>query len=135
MWYVLEDTVPANTAKADAREVSIRVHAGILHSIILTIPPGSKNLVHTQLRHSSYFILPRNEDEDIEGEQLSVNYREWYKMQSSLNTLTMRCWNVDTAKAHKVRMLLGVLPKDVLEVEEGYLKTLQTFIRLFRRRT
>ena len=135
MWYVLEDTVPANTAKADARETKIRVHGGILHSIILTIPPGSKNLVHTQLREGSYYILPRNEDEDIEGEHLSVNYREWYKMQASLNTLTMRCWNVDTAKPQKVRMLLGVLPKEVLEIEESYLKTLQMFIRLFRRRT
>ena len=135
MWYVLEDEIPANTSKENARETKIRVHGGILHSIIVTIPPGSSNLVHAQLRHSSYFILPRNEDESIEGEHVNVNYREWYKMQASLNTLTMRAWNDDDTYDHKVRMLLGVLPKDVLEVEEGYLKTLQTFIRLFRRRT
>ena len=135
MWYILEDTVPANTAKADARETSIRVGGGILHSIIVTIPPGSKNLAHCQLRQASYFILPRNEDEDIEGDHVNVNYREWYKMQAAENTLTMRTWNTDEKHEHRIRMLIGVLPKDVLEVEEGYLKTLQTFIRLFRRRT
>ena len=127
--------MPANTAKADARETKIRVHGGILHSIILTIPPGSANLAHCQLKHSSYFILPRNEDESMEGEQQNVNYREWYKMTARSNILSMLTWNEDTAYDHKIRMLLGVLPKDVLEVEEGYLKTLQTFIRLFRRRT
>ena len=135
MWYVLEDTVPANTAQADYRETSIRVHGGVLHSIIVTIPPGSSSVVHTQLRHASYFILPRNEDENIEGEHVNVNYREWYQMQASLNTLTMRTWNTDTAYEHKVRMLLGVLPKKVMEQEEEVIKTIRTFIRMFRRRT
>ena len=135
MWYVLEDTIPANTAKADARETSIRVGGGILHSIIVSIPPGSRNLAHCQLRQASYFILPRNEDEDIEGDHVNVNYREWYAMKAAENTLTMRTWNTDEKHAHRIRMLIGVLPKDVMEVEEGYLKTLQTFIRLFRRRT
>ncbi len=135
MWYVLEDTVPANTAKASARETAIRVHGGILHSIIVTIPPGSSNLVHAQLRHASYFILPRNEDNSIEGEHVNVNYREWYKMQASLNKLTMVTWNDDTAYEHKVRMLLGVLPKETMEIEEGVVRDIRTFIRLFRRRT
>ena len=135
MWYVLEDTVPANTAKASARETSIKVHGGILHSIIVTIPPGSSNLIHAQLRHSSYFILPRNEDKSIEGEHVNVNYREWYKMQAAENTLTMQAWNDDDTYPHNIRMLLGVLPKETLEIEETYLKNLQTFIRLFRRRT
>ena len=134
MWYVLEDTVPANTARASARETKIRVHGGILHSIIVTIPPGSADLVHAQLRHASYFILPRNEDLSIEGEHVNVNYREWYKMKASLNTLTLVAWNTDDTYSLKARFLIGVLPKGVLEVEEQYLKTLRLFMRLFRRR-
>ncbi len=135
MWYVLEDSVPANTAKVNARETKIRVHGGILHSIIVTIPPGSANLVHAQLKHASYFVLPRNEDLSIEGEHINVNYREWYKMQAALNTLTMLTWNEDDTYDHKVRMLLGVLPKEVMEQEENVIKSIRTFIRLFRRRT
>ena len=135
MWYVLEDTVPANTAKANARETKLRVAGGILHSIFVTIPPGSSNLVHTQLRQASYFILPRNEDEDIEGEHVNVNYREWYELRAALNTLTMRTWNTDTAYDHKVRMLIGVLPKKVMDQEEEVIKSIRTFIRLFRRRS
>jgi len=134
MWYVLEDTVPANTAKADARETSIRVHGGILHSIIVTIPPGSADMVHTQLRHSSYYILPRNEDKDISGEHVNINYREWYEMKAALNTLTLVAWAPGTQHPHTIRFLIGVLPKGVLEVEEDYLKTLRLFMRLFRRR-
>ncbi len=135
MWYVLEDSVPANTSRQNARETKIRVHGGILHSIIVTIPPGCSNLVHAQLKHASYFVLPRNEDQSIEGEHINVNYREWYKMQASLNTLTMVVWNDDTVYEHKVRMLLGVLPKEVMEQEENVIKSIRTFIRLFRRRT
>lgn len=135
MWYVLEDTVPANTAVTAKRETKIRVHGGILHSIIVTIPPGCSNLVHAQLKHASYFILPRNEDLNIEGEHVNVNYREWYKMQAALNTLSMLTWNTDDTYQHKVRMLLGVLPKETMEMEDKVVKDIRTFIRLFRRRT
>lgn len=135
MWYVLEDEVPANTAKASARETKIRVHGGILHSIIVTIPPGSTYTAHIQLRKGSYYILPRNEDKSITGRHVNVNYREWYKMKAAENTLTMVTWNTSKFHNHTVRLLIGVLPKSVLEVEEEYLKTLRLFIRMFRRRT
>jgi len=135
MWYVLEDTIPENTARASARETSIRVHGGILHSIYVTIPPGCSNLVHCQLRKGSYYILPRNEDKSITGEHVNVLYREWFEMQAAENTLTMKAWNNDTRFGHTVRMLVGVLPKEVAEIEEKYLRTLQLFMKLFRRRT
>ena len=135
MWYVLEDTIPADTAKADARETSVKVHGGILHSIYITIPPGSKWLAHCQLRKGSYYILPRNEDKSISGHHVNVLYREWFEMQAAENTLVMRAWNTDTKNAHTIKMLVGVLPKEVAEIEEKYLKTLQLFMRLFRRRT
>jgi len=135
MWYVLEDTVPANTAAGNPRQTKIRVHGGILHSIIVTIPPGSANLVHAQLKHASHPILPLNEDESIEGEHINVNYRDWYEMRPSLNTLTMWTWNEDDTYEHKVKMLLGVLPKEIMEQEEQVVKDIRTFIKLFRRRT
>lgn len=135
MWYVLEDTVPANTSYENKRETSIKVGGGILHSIIVTIPPGSSNLVHAQLRKASYYILPRNEDENIEGEHINVNYREWLELRAAENKLTLVAWNDDEVYDHKVRLLIGILPKEVLEIEEKYLRTLQAFMRLFRRRT
>jgi len=135
MWYVLEDTIPANTAYADRRETSIKVSGGILHSIYVTIPPGSKTNANLQLRKASYFILPRNEDKSITGEHINTLYREWFEMQAAENTLTLVTWNTSTNNDHTVRLLVGVLPKAVLEVEEQYLKTLRMFMNLFRRRT
>ena len=135
MWYVLEDTIPANTSRANAREASITVHGGILHTIYITIPPGSLNLVHAQLRKGGYYILPRNEDQSMSGEHINVPYREWLELPHPENKLTMKVWNEDTENEHTVRMLIGVLKKDVLEVEEKYLQTLNMFMRLFRRRT
>ena len=135
MWYVLEDTVPATTTRANARETKVRVHGGILLSIYVTIPPGSADLVHCQLRKESYYILPRNEDKSITGEHVNVLYSEWFEMQAAENTLVMKAWNDDDYYPHTVRMLVGVLPKEVAEIEERYLHTLQLFMRLFRRRT
>jgi hypothetical protein len=135
MWYVLEDTVPANTSYANRRETEIKVSGGILHTIYVTIPPGSANLVHCQLKADSYFILPRNEDKSLTGEQVNVDYREWLHLKSAENDLQLVTWNDSKQNSHTVRMIVGVLPKGVLEVEEQYLKTLQMFMRLFRRRT
>lgn len=79
--------------------------------------------------------MPRNEDKSIYGTHLNVSYKEWLELPSPENRLTLRTWNLDTAHEHKIRLLLGVLKKDVIEVEEEYLKTLKLFLRLFRRRT
>jgi len=135
MWYVIEDTIPANTAYADRRETSIKVAGGILHTMVVTIPPGSKTLAHLQLRTGSYFILPRNEDKSISGDHINVDYREWLQLKASDNNLTLVTWNTDEDHDHTVRVLVGVLPKAVLEVEEQYLRTLRMFMNLFRRRT
>jgi len=135
MWYVLEDAVPANTTYENRRTNSIKVAGGILHSIYVTIPPGSKTLAHAQLRTGSYFILPRNEDKSITGDHTNVNYREWLELKAAENDLSLVTWNTDTKHAHTIRLLIGVLPKSTLEVEEQYLKTLKQFMELFRRRT
>ncbi len=134
MWYVLEDTVPANTARADAREISIKVHRGILHSIYITIPPGSKWLANCQLRKGGYFILPRNEDKSITGQHINTLYSEWLYLPNETNRLTLRTWNTDTRKEHRIRLLIGVLEKETAEMPETLLKEMRMFLRLFRRR-
>ena len=135
MWYVLEDTIPANTTYANRRTTEIKVSGGVLHNMIVTIPPGSANLTHLQLRKESYFILPRNEDKDISGEHINVSYSEWLVLKAAENTLTLVTWNDDDTYSHKIRMLIGVLPKPVAEIEEKYLQELRMFMRLFTRRT
>ena len=64
--------------------------------------------------------------------------RQWEKttdLTASAAVTTMVAWNDDDTYDHKVRMLLGVLPKEVMEQEENVIKSIRTFIRLFRRRT
>lgn len=134
MWYVLEDTVPAGTAYADRRTTEIKVAGGILHTIYVTIPPGAADAAHLQLRMGGYFILPRNEDKDISGEHANVDYREWLELKAAENNLALVTWNDSLLHPHTVRVMVGVLPKSVMEVEEQYLKNLRMFMRLFRRR-
>ena len=134
MWYVLEDTVPANTAETSKRSVHLKASAGILHTIYATIPPGSSSLVHAQLLANSINILPRNSDTSISGEHVNVDYREWYELKPAVNDLELRTWNTDDTYQHKVTLLIGILPKSVMEIEEQYLKTLRLFMQLFRRR-
>lgn len=135
MWYVLEDTVPANTSYENRRKTKIKVSGGILHSIVVLAPPGSGNYLRWQLRKASYYILPRNEDKYMTGEHLNINYKEWLEMKAAENVLTVETWNTANVDSHTLRLLIGVLPKSVIEVEEKYLTTLRLFMRLFRRRT
>lgn len=105
-----------------------------MHTIYVTIPPGSKYLVHLQLRKASYFILPRNEDKDITGQHVNVPYSEWFEMRAAENTLTLITWNTDAKKAHRVRLLIGVLPKVVMEMPDRFVKALHLWTRMFMRR-
>lgn len=135
MWYVLEDTVPANTTETNKRETKIRVSGGILHTIYVLIPPGSVGRTYFQLKQASYFILPRNEDKGINGDHVNVPYREWYELKASENKLTLITWNTDPQHAHTVRLMIGILPKKIMEMEEEIIKDLRIFVQMFRKRS
>jgi len=135
MWYVLEDDVPANTTRANLRSTSIKVYGGVLHTIYALVPPGAGDTTHFQLRKGSYFILPRNEDKSMQGEFLNVPFREWLHLKAAENQLTLLTWNTSTKYTHKVRLLIGIEKKAVMEMEEKIVKDLRLFLRLFRRRT
>ncbi len=135
MWYVLKDVVPANTTEPNRRETKIRVSGGILHSIVVLTPPGSGNYLRWRLKKASYYILPRNEDQYITGEHLNITYKEWLELKAAENTLTLEAWNTARLDSHEVRLMIGILPKKTMEMEEETLKTLRLFMRMFRRRT
>ena len=135
MWYVLEDTIPANTTRANKRTTKIKVFGGILHTIYVLIPPGSTGFSHFQLRKASYYILPRNEDKSLYGDHLNVPYREWLPLKSAENTLSLDTWNLDPQHAHKIRLMIGIEKREVMEMEENIIKDLRLFLKLFRRRT
>jgi len=135
MWYVFEDTIPANTTETNKRELSIKVSGGILHNMIVTIPPGSKTLVHVQLRKAGYYILPRHSNTSIVGEHVNVHYNDWLELKAAENVLTLQTWNTDETYAHTVRVLVGILPKQIAEMPENMLQDLRMFLRLFKRRT
>ncbi|MHA1263387.1 MAG: hypothetical protein ACTSSA_15165 [Candidatus Freyarchaeota archaeon] len=134
MWYVLEYDVPANTQKSSYKSRHLKASAGIIHSIIVTIPPGSGYLAGCQLLANSIHVLPRHKDTWITGEHVNVNYREWWELKPAVNDLELRAYNEDDTYSHRIRLLIGILPKAVMEIEEQYLKNLRTFMRLFRRR-
>ena len=105
-----------------------------MHTIYVLIPPGSAGLSHFQLKQSSYFILPRNEDKSIYGEHLNVPYKEWYELKAAENTLSLDTWNLDTNYSHKVRLMIGIEKREVMEMEENIVKDLRLFLKLFKRR-
>ena len=105
-----------------------------MHTIYVLIPPGSAGLSHFQLKQSSYFILPRNEDKSIYGEHMNIPYREWYELKAAENTLSLDTWNLDTNYSHKVRLMIGIEKREVMEMEENIVKDLRLFLKLFKRR-
>jgi len=134
MWYVLEDLIPANTTKANLRKTSIKVFGGILHTIYVLIPPGAGDTAHFQLRMGSYFILPRNENKDLSGEFLNVPFTEWLPLKAAENQLTLLTWNTSNLDSHKVRLLIGIEKREIMEMEENIIKDLRLFLKLFKRR-
>jgi hypothetical protein len=135
VWYVLEDTVPANTSYANRRTTEIKVAGGILHTIYARIYAGNKSAAKFQLKADNYVILPRNEDKWITGDNLNFEFREWLELKTAENDLQLVTWNDSTRYAHEIVLLIGILPKSVIEIEEQYLKNLRMFMSLFRRRT
>jgi len=134
MWYVLEDTIPANTSEANKRTTRMKCSAGILHTIYAQIPTGVQGLARFRLRRGSYYILPRNEDKYITGDGVLIEFKEGYELRASENLLTMETWNEDEVHQHKITLLIGVLPEYYVAPAISLGRIITTFMRLFRKR-
>jgi len=105
---------PRETTRSDKQKTKIKLCPGIIHRVVVRIPPGSRGTLHVFVSHHLHQIVPCSSGEDFHGDDMHIDYREFYPLRGLDTQLDVYTWNTSTEHDHEVILMFGVLPEWVL---------------------
>ena len=114
MFYVRTITVPANTSKSNPYRETLLAVKGVIHRVIVYIPPGHLGLAGLRILHENTTIAPTNPDGWFRGDDVTFDYNEFYELRSFPALLEFEGYNLDDTYDHEFVVGIGILPKSVL---------------------
>jgi len=111
-WFTL--SAPKNTTLANAINTTLILHHGVINHVSIYIPNGSAGLFHLQLFDALHQLYPLSTGEDFHGDDITIDFKEWYDLDVEPYTLVSKCWNDDDTFSHEIIVCFSVLPKWIL---------------------
>jgi len=113
-FFLFSFTIPANTPRESPLEREIDLAPGVIHRVIITIPPGHAGLTHLQIFQGGHQVYPTSIGEDFSGDQSTYDFRDWYELEGAPFSMRLVGWNTDDTFQHTFIVGIGILPKWVL---------------------
>lgn len=101
--------VAANTSAGSPQEETLKLTAGVIHELKLEIPPGHVGLTGISFWIAGHPVFPSTAGQWFKGDNRELRFREWYKIKTSLNKMTIKAYNTDDTYAHTFYYEIGVL--------------------------
>lgn len=130
MFYVTEISTPAGTTEANAKQTKLKLRKGVIHYIEVDFPPGCYWETHCTINYGVHQIFPTNTSSNIAGDARTVSARMWEEISKAENVIDIYTWNDDELNAHSLRVGIGLLDKEVLEIPPVLLELTETLKRL-----
>ena len=115
MWYHFAITVPAGTAEADPVEQDLKLTEGVIKYLAVGFPPGCKQRVKVRIYHLEHQVLPANPDEAAAWDNGIEGGEEHYKIEGTINTLTVKACSPDAVYDHTITVFALLLPVEAAE--------------------
>lgn len=112
--YEFTKTVTHSTTEATAQKWHLKLTAGIIHYIEIKFPAGCAGLVHVRLLHGIHPVIPLNAEDDINGDNETIPFKEFYPISPGANILDLQAWNEDEVYDHSISVRIGVLTEEEL---------------------
>lgn len=103
-----------NTPASNPKKTSVRVSAGVLHRVVIRVPPGPRGTLSFFVAHHLHQIIPTSSGEVVSGDDMNIDYDEFYPLFGTDTLLDVYSWNVSTLYDHSFILMFGILPEWVL---------------------
>ena len=104
-------TIPKNTTRGSPTDVRLPIARGIITEFSVLIPPGHAGLAHLVINHAGHQIAPSTENMDIHGDNMLLDWKEYYEFYQPEFELKLLGWNDDDTYPHTFVVYCVVLPR------------------------
>lgn len=104
-------TLPANTTQANATTEPLKIAHGIITKIMVRPRPGHHGLAHLVILHHEHQIAPSTENMDLHGDDVAIDWEDYYESYQPPYELKLIGWNEDDTYPHTFDVFVAVLPR------------------------
>ena len=112
------DTV-ANTSRGEPLSTILQATSGIVVRSEFYFPPGPSGLVGIQVRVANVQISPVDRDEWLIGDNVTIEYADFYGLDTEPFQLEIRTYNDDTEYDHRIQYRCVVMNIDAFTALYG----------------
>jgi len=111
---------PANTPSTAPQWQRLPLDAGVIRKVVIQIPHGHAGLAHLRVFRGSSQVIPANEDEDLSGDGLILEFdEEWIPLLQPPYELLAEAWNEDDTYDHTFYLHLQLIRREEYLASKG----------------
>ena len=107
-------TITSGKTKADPQVEILKIAHGIITKIMVRPRPGHHALAHCVILHHEHQIAPSTENMDLSGDELPIDWEEYYESYQPPYELKIKGWNDDDTYAHTFDIYVAILPRKAI---------------------
>ena len=107
-------TIPSGQTKADPEVEILKIAHGIITKIMVRPRPGHHALAHCVILHHEHQIAPSTENMDLSGDELPIDWEEYYESYQPPYELKIEGWNDDDLYPHTFDIFVAILPRKAI---------------------
>jgi hypothetical protein len=111
--YVVDVTVPPNTASGRPVQAEVQVEEDIITRVSCFFPPGCVGMVHTSVWIGHIQVIPRPYPQTLHGDAETITWDEFLPLPESPCKLTIKAWSPGTSYPHTITWRIVALPRSV----------------------
>lgn len=109
MIYVKDITTSADTAKADALPVILKVTKGLVYKVEVDFPPGAAGLHHVVICDGTYQVWPSEAHTTFHADGVTISFDDTYLKVSEPFEFVIYTYNLDDTFDHFVQVRIGLV--------------------------
>ena len=112
MLFDFDLVVPNGTLQSNPAELVVHLTRGTIRDIRVIFPPGPATLVHVQVLHNLFQLVPANPDGDLNYDDTKFNSPMEYDLDDNKYELILRGWSPDAVYTHTINFQFDMAPLD-----------------------
>ena len=129
MFYDYSITIPAGTPESSPEEVELKLVHGVIHTVRIDIPTGSRGEVHLVIYRAEHQLYPTNPDGTFNTDGRYIEFPDIVELDAAPFSLIARGWSPDADYDHTYHIEIGIVESKFalasLKVAQGIEKFLK----------
>lgn len=130
MFYDFAITIPAGTLESSPEEIELKLVQGVIHTVRIDIPSGSRGEVHLIILRAEHQLYPTNLDGTFNTDNRYIEFPDVEELNAAPFSLIARGWSPDADYDHTYHIEIGLVESKFALASLKVAQSIEKFMKL-----